>query len=417
MGSYAKQTWADTSAGGTPITGARLTVMEQGIEDAHRQFDLPGGFVTVANGAPAAVGTRRAAFMFGCGGQEIRTDYNTGHFRTAFRVPVKTTRWRLRISNKDPGGASSTSAINATGLWTGKNFAHLETGQPTTWFDGSNYSQTIPAFTIPANGAEYVSSWVTAAGSQFDPITPYMMSMGWSKVTAGSQIYCGSSGGWTTTVAADASVSAPNGVAVGFIPFAAQIEYEFVGNNRVFLAIGDSLTEGFGAALPMNTWHQRASIRLGIPFAMTADFGALTTDYGNAAMTVPRWQRIVDAGLTLDGAIIHLGTNDASTSVAGATYQAAMHNTYAKLRGAPLNVRDIYYSTIAPRTLTGTPETTRTNYNAWLLESDAYRAGVFDFCEAVENGMGNTALRPTYAFDATHWNTRGHTKVGHAVLL
>jgi len=37
---YAKQTWVDGSAGGTPISAARLGVIEQGIEDS--QFPVPG---------------------------------------------------------------------------------------------------------------------------------------------------------------------------------------------------------------------------------------------------------------------------------------------------------------------------------------------------------------------------------------
>lgn len=40
---YTPQTWNDGAAGGTPLSAARLTHMEDGIDDAHDLYDLGAG--------------------------------------------------------------------------------------------------------------------------------------------------------------------------------------------------------------------------------------------------------------------------------------------------------------------------------------------------------------------------------------
>lgn len=40
---YAKQSWSDLAAGGTPISAARLNHMEEGIEAAHELAGTGGG--------------------------------------------------------------------------------------------------------------------------------------------------------------------------------------------------------------------------------------------------------------------------------------------------------------------------------------------------------------------------------------
>lgn len=45
---YSKQTWDDGAAGGTPLSAARLTAMEDGIEAAHQLYDDGVGSATEA---------------------------------------------------------------------------------------------------------------------------------------------------------------------------------------------------------------------------------------------------------------------------------------------------------------------------------------------------------------------------------
>lgn len=52
MVAYTQQTWADGSAGGTPISAARLNHMEAGIKDASYARDATT--VQIKNGAPGA---------------------------------------------------------------------------------------------------------------------------------------------------------------------------------------------------------------------------------------------------------------------------------------------------------------------------------------------------------------------------
>lgn len=61
---YSKQTWTDGAGGGTPLSAARLTHMEDGIEEVQNDVDTHGhpyvaGSVrlTVASSAPGSPNT------------------------------------------------------------------------------------------------------------------------------------------------------------------------------------------------------------------------------------------------------------------------------------------------------------------------------------------------------------------------
>jgi lysophospholipase L1-like esterase len=127
-----------------------------------------------------------------------------------------------------------------------------------------------------------------------------------------------------------------------------------------------------------------------------------------------RW---ANSGLTIDFAVIELGSNDANGSVALGTYQANMAAIIANVRA--LGIRDIYVNTVTPRSLTTTPEAIRVSYNSWLKAHPFGVLGCHDAAEAVQDPAAVTALRTDYALsgDTVHWSVDGHQRVGNAVLI
>lgn len=373
----------------------------------------PGGFQP----SPAVPGTRRAQYAFGSGGIDSVTTYNTGHQRMPFELPVATKQWRIRISNRPPIGAAPTlPAITCNGIWMGEAYRDTVTGVTNTWYVG-NPVQALSSFTIPANGAEYVSPWVTASNLQFvDVLKAYQISMGWTKTVNGSVIYRGSHGAANDTTAANASVGAPFiGVQVATF-FSVSIEYEFVGSNKTFVAMGDSNTEGWGNLYGYNTWHQRLSRRMKMPIALSADFGSTAAQWAAAPLTDPGWTRISPAntGLNIDGAIVSLGTNDASTSRTLAQYQADMYTIRNRL--VAMGIKDVYFTTIAPANFGTTPEAIRKSYNAWMVSGAADVTDVLDFNSALESTVGAATLRTDFNFgDNIHWNDAAMYRLNQAI--
>lgn len=359
----------------------------------------PGGFQ--ADGF-----TRRMRYHFGSAGVDSVTTYNTGHQRMAFQLPVGVKQWRLVMSNRPPTGAAPTApAITCNGVWFGEAFRDATSPGPNSWFVG-NPTQALNSFTIPANGGEYVSPWVTAANLiPSDPTKPYQISMGWTKTVNGSVIYRGAGGAANTTVAADASTGA---LFIGWqvaVMFSVAIEYEFEGGAKTLVALGDSNTEGWGCLTLMQSWHQRASRRLRMPCALSGDFGNTADGFANAALTEPAWSRIT--GLNIDAAIVSLGTNDSGSGRTLAQYQASIFAIRQKL--VSIGIKDVFFTTIAPHGQTTTNEALRKSYNTWLLSGQPDALDVFDFNKALESTVGANTLRTEYhTGDGIHWDDEGH---------
>lgn len=385
------------------------------VEFANGRFqklDLPGGFVA---GSP---GTRRSMFAWGSAGESswTGTTLNSCNARLPVRLPVKTTRWRLKIANIRPAGTTVAGNISFTGVWFSSAFYNLNTGDMNGWMNGTP-SQVSTAFTS-TGGAEVFTPWVTAANLQLNPYVMYMVSIGFTK--SGTEIFAGSGGMFFTTVAADAATGVPSGLsAAANVPFDICLEYEYEGTNRNFLAIGDSLTEGTGALQNVNSWHQSLSMRIGSPVAMTANFGSASATWTTASQR--RYQKILAGGYNIDAAIICLGSNDAFSAVALATYQTNMLNMISIVRNT-LGIRDIYVANIAPRSFASgsASELRRIDYNNWYATqiSGLGLAGVLDFNSALEASIGSLAIRAgSAAADNIHWTPQGNWRVANACSL
>lgn len=370
-------------------------------------LDRPGGYVA---GSP---GVRRAAFSFGNGGEGTFTDRDTAWQRLPVQLPVATTRWRLRFSNRNPAGVASAGTWSIGPIHHGTTFRSLYSGDPTGWT--GTLTQAVAAGPTTAGNGEYLTPWVTDPAVQFSqPGTLYTISHTWSKA-AGSTCYYGSGGSWYSTTMADSTATAPGFTYWGGTAFNVTLEYEFIGNQKIGVAVGDSITEGYGARFNFMSWHQVFSMQHGIPMCMSADWGSQTNDWVANAVTEPRWKQIKDAGLNIDFGINALGTNDASVSVAIGTFQTNLNTVSSRMTsewGIPW--RNRYAVTIAAAGRTGTPETTRVAYNSWLRSGQPFTTATFDFADALDNG---TALRTDSSMDGLHWNPVGHYRASNTIFL
>lgn len=365
-------------------------------------LDLPGGWVG------GVVGTRRAAFRPANGNKGTFTNnLADAHQRVPVCVPVKTTRWRLRIGNTSGDNVAATGAINFTGFYLGK--AALTAGVPTGVFAATPAS-VLPGFTSPVDGSDTATGWVTDPAQQFDPDTIYLLSMGWTKDVAtalvnGPAIMWYGSGGNGSAAANSlgSGLSQSNDTA-----FAIQIEYEFQGGNRVLLAVGDSLTEGSTAGFAYNTWHQRVSRRLRVPVVNMGLYGRTAANL-NVANRL-NWTRLTAAGCTVDGAILQIGINDAAASVTLADYQIGVAGIRTILTN--MGVRDLYANTVAPRnslTSGSAGDNLRKSYNDWLRTMPLGIKDLFNVEEQIWNPSSTSALRTDLdAGDGVHWTVSGH---------
>lgn len=398
-------TGATGPSGATGLVGATGPSGPAG--PAAGDTDLPGGFI--------AGTTRRAAFGWGCGNQDVwpAGSFDTGHQRLPVVLPVATTRWRLRIRNATMFGTVQPGEINVNGVWIGQAERTASGYAGASGDLSGNFAaapaQALTAFSTPANGDEYVTSWVTSGAHQLSAHMPYLVSMGWT-LTGSFAVHNGSGGMWYSYTAGDASATSPSLSHAGNVAFAVTLEYEFDGTNRVGVIIGDSLIEGATAALNINSYHQVASRRANTPIALAGAYGAMTWDWMNDYNT-DAWNRITNAGLTLDFAIIALGSNDASLSVALATYQSRLKAIADNARNV-WGVRDVYFVTVTPRGLAGGAETARTAYNAWLA---TLSTKVFDISTLLADPSNSSILLAAYDDDGIHWNILGNYRASQAL--
>lgn len=402
-------------------TGSQGPQGIQGVAGARGALDLdrPGGFISLS---PP---TRRAGFQFGTGNNAVRTDYTAAFTRLPIRLPVKTTKWRLRLANEDNTGTGGSACV-IQGVWIGDTFRNFDTGDLVSW-TGTNTKALNSSGTI-AGGTEWVSPWVTDPAAQILPNTVRSLSIDFTR-TAGN-LMVGSGGSWMSTNRADASVGVPatNMTYQPWVPFSICVEYEFEGTNKVVAVVGDSISEGVGHTWNFLTWHQRFSMRTGMPVIASASSGAFAQDgftnsYGSAAVAVesePRWKRIVDAGMTIDAAIVHLGTNETAWGGTLLGWQQGMVRVYNRI-AALWKVRDIYATTLAPRNLAaGAPETLRKQMNDYLRGGKSFFTDVFDFAVELESTQNGSGLRADYLgvnADATHWGDGGQHRASLAIRL
>ncbi|UFS59461.1 SGNH/GDSL hydrolase family protein [Subtercola endophyticus] len=363
---------------------------------------------------PASVGStfRLAGTPLNCSASNVAPFIDTQtnvQIRWPKKLAVKTNRWRVHIRNFcDRAATAYTGSLSVTGIWFGTQVVNSDGSLSGQW--ASAPTQVQGAFTTDAAGAEYVSGWVTAAGSQFVPYAEHMISLGYTCAAQNNQKGVG--GGWTSAASTDAAtVGAVSGQTLQeYTPLDVWIECEIDSKVHVVMFHGDSLTAASESTIPVyDSYATRWALANGCFAQILANHGSLYATWNDSTA----WKYAKYYGLSLPDAVFEdLGSNDIFNGNSLATVQASQNVVMGILRANFSNA--IFYGTVSPRNGTATDsarETVRLAFN----ESNRALAGgavqAFDTGHQVEATAGGTLdtryIASTETPNNVHLNTKG----------
>lgn len=281
--------------------------------------------------------------------------------RTMIMLPAPLTRWRVKIANWNVlTNTALTTPVSGTGIYYGAPAAVPTTGTTNRWngdFAGAP-TQVVGSFSVPTDGTDYVSPWITAP---LAAKTPLVLSWGFTTPASGTGVGTGSGcqvAGVATSGSSHAGDTAISGVGGYFAPkggayFDVRVEYEFVGTTPIGVFIADSIGEGTSdgdyagtqkACLMHEAWPgaagmqgNYATINLGTASANLASF--------DSAAKRP-WSRVDLATTVPDFAVVALGTNNIGGAYTG---NIAAYVTLFQLIKS-MGIKRIFVSTLIPRT-------------------------------------------------------------------
>lgn len=334
------------------------------------------------------------------------------------RIPVKlfapTLRWRLKLRNYNMTNAAR-NPLTCKGVILG---THASDGN----FTGSTAQTLVPGdFTIPGNGNFWYSPWITDPALQLQEGVEYLIGLGYTLTSQAMHTTIGQCWRWTTAAAALDPATTGGTVPVG-IPLDFQIEYEVATDTHdsAWLVLADSIQEGVTGppgtstsnvvpqpihTAPPQRWAQAQNILVqNISMAgMTASVYAQTTSFPEF------WSRQDMVQSHIDGILISLGSNDASSSRTLAQFQADMTTIVQKVRSIVGYEAPLYLGTVMPRNaLTTAQNNLRIAYNDWIKTLPLGAAGFVDFDQVMKSGgTSTTALQPAYTNDNIHPSYEG----------
>ncbi|MER7070978.1 SGNH/GDSL hydrolase family protein [Terrabacter sp. NPDC000476] len=365
--------------------------------DAQYAIDSTAATVDAALPAPTAArpgaGFKTVPLALTVGGPAATYPSTTRGIRIPLDYAPVITRWRVHLRNINPRfGLNNTGAISLTGLWVG---AHNGSGG----FTGS-LTQVSGAATTPADGSEWVSPWcalpIGGGGS-------FLLAYGFT-AAAGAYTQQIPGGGYTTTNAVDANNNAASKAVATTMPLHVWIEAEVPAATPVIAGLGDSLSAGIGATVPVRdsvvSQYARANGALPVHYAASGDTAAAWADREQYKWKA--WAQLAKP----DAVLIGMGSNDINGGATLGTVQA----DYATLvaNAVKLLSPNVYAATILPRdAVTGAPEDTRRAFNAWLKSTPpAAVRDVFDYVPGVS--PDDETLTPALQADGIHLTTAGY---------
>jgi lysophospholipase L1-like esterase len=323
---------------------------------------------------------------------------------------------RLRLSNTYGSTPLAVGAVTA-GRSDGAAGLVLGTARPVPF--GGQRAVVIPP------GGEVVSDTVplvAEAGSPlavslFLPVVPQVLTQHWAMQAA----YLSGRGDATFGDAAAFGPQRPSSVVLTGIEVHAPRPVNSV------VAVGDSITDGMGAA-PGESWPDVLGARLVDAGGATsmAVLGAgisgnrLLADSGPQQGDVPlaRFDRDVTAAGGATDVVLHIGTNDIAAGRGVADIAAGLQRFAERARAAG---KRVFLTTVTPSEAGahGTPVAVaaRQELNAWVREHGAaYADGVFDFAAAVADPSHPSRLAPAFdAGDGLHLSAAGYRALAAAV--
>lgn len=357
------------------------------------QYFRPSG-ESVAPVASTAVGSGfkvvPLALTLGQTGADAPT---TRHVRFPLNFAAPIPRFRVHIRNYNPRlGTVKTGAVNFTGLWLGKHAGNGAFAAAPTYLRSG--------FATPADGSEWVSAWFNTPIGQGE----YLLSYGYTAPAAPVALVGGS---WQSATTADAAAVAPAVTQSTTAGFDVWIEAETPATTPVVGMLGDSLSCGVGATLPVHdsTISQYARKIGGLPYHLAASGDSMQGMMEVNPGKVTRWAHLAKP----DSILWAPGSNDIAGGANLATLQTRLIALLPTIQGISPT---IYHADIMPRNgwaAGGVEETTRRAYNAWLRSN--LPGGARDiFGLAASISTDDETITPAYNADGTHLNTAGYTK-------
>ncbi|WP_412100219.1 SGNH/GDSL hydrolase family protein [Corynebacterium aurimucosum] len=261
---------------------------------------------------------------------------------------------------------------------------------------------------IPNDGAAAFTEWQESPlGGGMPSLLSYTYtSNGGFKATPPGNL----GGGWSVGNAA-ATDPSPSTTRVSQLPFDIWIEAEVKAETPVIAAIGDSITAGANADLPVHdSWanqYARNHGGLAVLYATSGDTGSSwvshTDAYKVARFAHPRFAKP-------DAAIWAMGRNDFSGGASSAEMQEITRRAVEYLAS---EVSDqIYAATITPSD--NLNDSQLKDYNQWLKTTGKFK-DVFDFSTAMDDG--SQSIRAEYNADGLHFNTAGYARLAQLVAI
>lgn len=311
--------------------------------------------------------TRRVPHVVGASKDIIAASALSFCQRTVIVMPLQSVRWRLKVANRSTlTNSALTTPVTVTGAYLGTPVVSTaSTVRRWTGDATAALTQAVGTLVVPTDGTAVRSGWVTDAALQFAPNVARLLSLGITATATGNGISAdtalqaavvptaGAGKAGDAVVSSASGFISPGGAAGAVWYLDVQIEYEFVGTNKIGLFVGDSNTAGFtqgdilgqaAGTLTHEAWPGVAALRkrfahinLGVPSA-TYDTFASTANFCLS--------RVDLSATTPDFAVIALGTNQLSFySTAIGKYQTVIDQVLAL--GVPRS--RIYLCTIPPR--------------------------------------------------------------------
>lgn len=368
---------------------------------------LPTKRVTLSLGAPVNTTGAQAA------------DWT---LRFPLMLPVKAIRWRLKIANVHYDGTVRTMPGTLVGVAYG-TAATASSRASSSFTTTPTNLPALAGLTVPVDGTELITPWVTDNGTIFDKHTLKMLSLGITTTNSGtgatqSQTYYGYQD-WGASGSTRYAATALGGSVGNGSMFDIRFEYEFVGTNPVGLYVGDSITEGYNPDVKPTLVHEcfagAYGLRNDMPWVNAGYFG-LSASQGFGTATSRIYTRFDLTTTVPDFAVIDIGSNDVAGSQSAATIQTSLTNAIAAVR--TLGVPRIYLATITPRAFAATPEAVRVAVNTWIASIPLGVEGCLDF-DKIMRTPGTPASSETdgISSDGVHPNRVGQQRMASMINI
>lgn len=342
----------------------------------------------------------------GPGFEDTGTDV---HQRFPITLPCAARRGRVHIRNRnDRAGVPYMGALSFSGLWAGPAARGASGALNGQW--AATPTRIQAPFTTSADGSEWVSEMLTF---DFEPGKDYLLGVGYT--CAAQTNHGGLGGSWRSAYSAEVGDVNPahplTQSANGALDI--WIEFEIDAAVPIIAWLGDSLTVGTGADLPVyESPARKHGLANGVWAAHYAHHGSTMQSW--SAGDVVRWTKYASTGKA-DAVLIALGSNDIFNGDSLATAKG----NFTTLIGLARNyiASTVYLATIMPRNTGSTAaEAVRVSYNDHLGTLPGGAVNVFDFAGAIADPANPARIDGRYVIgDGVHDNTAGYARQARSV--